>query len=263
MRCINCGTENPDEMRFCNECGFPIEDTSAHAGVALSQPPAPTTASSGYAQQAARDQWPVPGSSQYESQVRHQTESQNAYGSSAAVVYCTGCGATNPADHGLCEKCGAPLSTSPQQIPQGAASYASSTLDAPMWAKGLGTIWILLMLGSGLMLIIDGIAYGTTGGGILGLTGIVIFGTIFLVTFGAYKLVGRLPRSTRKAIRKAMKNVRFDQNYTQSTVQNSPYGPQQMVTGPLSCSACGHTLEQGTVFCTNCGNPNGQMQTLR
>lgn len=25
--CTNCGTPNPDDSRFCRECGFPMEGT--------------------------------------------------------------------------------------------------------------------------------------------------------------------------------------------------------------------------------------------
>jgi ribosomal protein L40E len=260
--CSSCGKENPEGAKFCNGCGFQIEETTVKEQVTVAKTSPQIYASPGYPQQTANAQWPMQRSPQQDPHVPQPNEPRNATESNAATIRCTRCGATNAFDAKLCEKCGwiiihylPDTHQSPPQQTYGPQSSSTFPPGTPFWAKGAGIILVFLMIGSALVLLIGGFAY-TTGLKLLGFFDYVIFGGIFLITYGIYKFADRLPRSVRKSIKSNFKDFKFSENITSPNMQNPQNRPPQTAIGFQYCSACGAALEQGAIFCGSCGSAN-------
>lgn len=230
--CSNCGRENPEDARFCDGCGYQIHENLLQEGTTHPKSSAQPSVSSSLPQQTMNAQ------SQQPSQ-----PILNQYGSAtnAGTVYCTECGAINTDKAGICTKCGNSLSVEYQSTIPKSTKEPVFAPGTPLWGKILSIIIVILMFGSGGILLLNGAFYGTGSPGFLTFFDDIFFGAIFLVTFAIYKFADRLPRSVRKKIRKDLQGVRLDQIQYRKIPAASQF-----------CSACGAPRVDG-LFCESCG----------
>ena len=120
MRCDRCGRDNPEQLRFCQDCGNRL---SAAHGVPPTPPrgviPAPTSLQTAVrAGPAAHPEVDAPA---------QQAERARGHASG-----CTRCGTINPAENNFCSTCGAPVAADPAAPPprQAAAPGAPAAAAA-------------------------------------------------------------------------------------------------------------------------------------
>jgi ribosomal protein L40E len=96
MFCINCGTQLPDEAKFCSNCGAPTHRTPSGSGSAT--------------QQAEREEAPMLAQRERTNQ---PTTGKRAF--SVEVMPCTKCGAPNSGTYEHCASCGTPRAVTPEE----------------------------------------------------------------------------------------------------------------------------------------------------